>query len=80
MNKVNWVSIMEIPKSLETHRSDYKDRAWEEYSFGELGNFVHLLAKRSEHRSTPEKKKKDLYDARNYLLMMDAKLKELEKE
>lgn len=73
------VISMETPSNIKKHAGDYNDRAWEEYSFAELGNFVHLLAKRSEHRSNPEKKKKDLYDARNYLSMMDAKLKDLEK-
>ena len=69
---------MDLPKELETHAPDYIDRAWEQYSFDELGQFVHLLAKRATHRSNPEKRKKDLYDARNYLSMMDAKLKDLE--
>jgi hypothetical protein len=69
---------MDTPKNIQKHQPDYNDRAWEEYSFTELGNFVHLLAKRSGHRSNSEKKKKDLYDARNYLTMMDAKLKDLE--
>jgi hypothetical protein len=44
----------------------------------ELGEWVHLLCKRAEHRSNPKKRKKDLYDARNYLSFMDEKLKKLE--
>ena len=52
------VISMETPSNIKKHAGDYNDRAWEEYSFAELGNFVHLLAKRSEHRSNPEKKKK----------------------
>ena len=70
--------MSETPKGINPHQADYKDRAWEQYSFEELGMFVHLLTKRATHRSNPEKKKKDLYDARNYLSMMDAKLKDLE--
>ena len=63
---------------IEKHEKDYRPEAWRNYSFAELGQWVELLAKRANHRSTPEKKKKDLYDARNYLSMMETKLKELE--
>jgi hypothetical protein len=69
---------MKTPNEIQNHAVDYNDRAWEQYSFEELGCFVHLLAKRAGHRFNPDKKKKDLYDARNYLSMMDAKLKDLE--
>ena len=62
---------------LEKHQKDYKERAWKNYTFSELGNFVHLLAKRAGHRSNEEKKAKDLYDAANYLRMMELKLSEL---
>jgi len=71
--------MAEKPTELEKHQSDYKDRAWEQYNMEELGRWVALLSKRATHRSNPEKKKKDLYDARNYLSMMEAKLAELEK-
>lgn len=64
--------------TISEHQKDYKPEAWEAYSFAELGEWVHLLSKRAEHRENPEKRKKDLYDARNYLAMMDAKLKKLE--
>jgi len=66
------------PESIESHSEDYKTDAWKEYSMWELGNFVHLLAKRATHRDNPEKEKQDLYDARNYLRMMEAKLDALE--
>lgn len=59
------------------HEKDYKPEAWKNYTLSELGQWVHLLAKRAEMR-TGEKRAKDLYDARNYLAMMDAKLQELE--
>lgn len=66
------------PSTIKAHAHDYEDRAWEAYSFDELGHFVHLLAKRSTHRTNAEKRTKDLYDARNYLKMMEAKLDALE--
>lgn len=64
----------QVKESLQKHEEDYKPQAWEEYTLAELGNFVHLLVKRSKHRSDPEKRKKDLYDADNYLNMMRAQL------
>lgn len=64
----------EAPQALEAHQQDYKPNAWEAYSFEELGNFVHLLAKRAGHRSDAGKRAKDLYDAQNYLSMMQSKL------
>lgn len=60
--------------SLEAHQQDYKPNAWDDYSFQELGQWVHLLTKRSEHRDNLEKRNKDLYDAQNYLDMMQNKL------
>jgi hypothetical protein len=60
--------------TIESHQGDYKPQAWEAYTLAELGNWVHLLAKRAEHRGNPEKRAKDMYDARNYLAMMAAKL------
>lgn len=59
---------------LETHQKDYKEGAWTNYTLSELGNFVHLFGKRSEHRSNKDKAIKDLYDAKNYLFMMAQKL------
>jgi hypothetical protein len=64
--------------TIAKHQQDYKSQAWEQYTMGELGDWVHLLTKRAEHRSNPEKRAKDLGDARNYLAMMDAKLKAME--
>jgi hypothetical protein len=62
------------PESIKSHAADYIDRSWEDYTFEELGQWVHLFAKRSEHRKNPAKLQKDLYDAQNYLNMMQAKL------
>ena len=62
---------------LEKHNADYKLNAWDNYSLDELGHWVHLLAKRSQHRDNDEKRQKDLYDAQNYLDMMQSKLNEL---
>ena len=64
---------------IEKHDQDYKTEAWKSYSFSELGQWVELLTKRAAHRANNEKRKKDLYDARNYLSMMDSKLGEIEK-
>jgi len=63
--------------NLDKHQDDYRPEAWKEYSFLELGSFVHLLVKRAGHRNNTEKKAKDLYDAANYLNMMELKLSEL---
>jgi hypothetical protein len=64
-------------EAIKKHESDYKARAWDQYTLAELGNWVHLLATRATHRDNPEKRAKDLYDAQNYLDMMQSKLDEL---
>jgi hypothetical protein len=63
--------------SIEQHAADYKANAWDQYTLQELGAWVHLLAKRAEHRDNAEKRAKDLYDAQNYLNMMQEKLSAL---
>jgi hypothetical protein len=65
-----------------SHQKDYKEDIWLEYELNELGNFVHLLAKRAAHREAdkPEKRHKDLYDAKNYLWFMEQKLKRIAKQ
>lgn len=63
---------------ISKHEDDYKNNAWKEYSMLELGLWVHLLYKRAGHRQNKEKMKKDIYDAKNYLTMMEEKLSELE--
>lgn len=63
-----------MENTIEQHQPDYKPNAYEAYSFQELGNFVHLLAKRATHRCVSAKAAKDLEDARNYLAMMEDKL------
>lgn len=65
--------------AIKAHERDYKSNAWEQYSMAELGQWVHLLSTRATHRSDKAKRKKDLYDARNYLSMMEEKLSVLEK-
>jgi hypothetical protein len=64
----------ETPETLQPHQKSYKQEAWMNYTLQELGDWIHLLVKRSKHRSDPDKKAKDLYDARNYWLMMGAML------
>ena len=69
--------MAETPQQIVPHQADYKTKAWEMYSLAELGWWVHLLTKRAEHRQNAEKRAKDLYDAQNYLTMMQAKLDDL---
>lgn len=68
---------MSTPENIKSHSEDYKNQAWRQYSLDELGHWVALLAKRSTHRDNAEKRNKDLYDAGNYLSMMQAHLTEL---
>lgn len=63
---------MNTPETIKSHAKDYNDRAWEQYSIQELGNWVHLLVKRASHRSDATKRAKDLYDAQNYLNMIQS--------
>lgn len=60
---------------LEVHQPDYKQNSWKEYSFEELGSIIGFFVKRASHRKNIAKKEKDLYDAKNYLAMMEEKLK-----
>jgi hypothetical protein len=71
-------TAVQTPEELKVHEPDYKPQAWEAYTLAELGWWVHLLATRAAHRATPDKRAKDIEDARNYLVMMDAKLKAIE--
>lgn len=66
------------PEGIKPHASDYKNRAWTNYSMEELGQWIALLCKRSSHRANVEKRKKDLHDARNYLNMLCAQVSHLE--
>jgi len=63
---------METPQSILKNEPDYKPKAWQEYSLQELGNWVHLLVKRSRMPSNNTKRFKDLGDAQEYLNMMQA--------
>lgn len=69
---------VDMPQGIEPHASDYKPNAWTNYTFEELGQWIALFCKRSSHRSNLKKRAKDLYDARNYLNMMDTQLSHLE--
>lgn len=60
------------PEALAAYQFHYYTSAWQQYTLQELGNWVHLFVKRAAHRSDPAKKRKDLEDAQNYLLMMQA--------
>lgn len=73
---------IDTPKEIEVHQPEYLSQAWAAYTLQELGSWVHLFAKRAQHRSAAaiDKRKKDLYDARNYLAMMTAHLDALDAE
>ncbi len=71
---------MDTPTQVARHDADYKPGAWKEYTLQELGAWVALLAKRATHRSTFEKRDKDIRDARTYLAMMSAHLDEIATE
>ena len=51
--------------------------AWRQYSIAELGTWVDVLTRRATVRTDKEKKEKDLYDAQNYLDMMQERLNEI---
>lgn len=63
-----------IPGAIKLHSLDYKPNSWSEYSIEELGHWVALLVKRSEHHTNPDKAAKDLGDAYHYLAMMRARI------
>lgn len=65
---------MKTPDSIKAHSADYKNGSFAEYSFEELGHWIHLLMKRATHRANLEKAEKDMYDAQNYLDIMQEKL------
>lgn len=67
---------MSTPEEIKKHSAKFKNGSWRNYTFEELGSFVHLLTKRANHRTEQLKASKDLQDAKNYLGMMFAKLDE----
>jgi hypothetical protein len=69
--------MAKVPESIKNHSGDYKNQAWTQYTLYELGNWVHLFAKRALHRGNNQKASKDLYDAQNYLNMMQSLLDEV---
>lgn len=68
------------PEAIKPLSASWKNGAWLDYTVMELGWWVHLYAKRAQHRAAeqPEKRAKDLRDARNYWHMMGAHLDALE--
>ena len=53
---------MKTPNEIKGHAADYTNDAWKQYTIQELGQWVHLLAKRAGHRTNAEKKAKDTAD------------------
>jgi hypothetical protein len=56
---------------LDEHMKDYRKDIWKEYTVEELMWWVLNLTRRSTHRKNIAKAKKDLYDAKNYLWMLE---------
>lgn len=69
-----------IPEEIKKFAGSYKEGSWQQYELNELGNWVHLLAKRAKHRKSLEKMKKDLDDANYYSIMLSAKLNEIRRD
>ena len=67
--------MTKMPEGLKKHQKDYREGAWNEYTDEELRWWVHLLTMRAGHRSNPEKRDRDLYDASNYQSILDARRK-----
>ena len=63
-----------MPKELRPHLDNYFPESWRNYTLQELGTFVYLLTTRSLMRGSPERRARDLYDARNYWRMIGAHL------
>ena len=75
-NKLKICQQEVINISIENHQKDYIKDSWKEYTVEELIQWVSLLTRRASHRTNREKMKKDLYDARNYMLMLEEVLEE----
>ncbi len=67
---------METPETIKKDEPNYRPDAWQEYTLSELGEWVHLLAKRALMRSPEAREKalKDLQDADAYHAMMGSHL------
>lgn len=65
---------MKTPEQIKSHSEDYQDDSWKLYTEKELLHWVQNLSKRATQRTNVEKAKKDIYDARNYMAMLQAKL------
>lgn len=61
---------MHTPKQIEEHSERFHHDAWRGYTVGELAMWVHLLRRRADMRTEPEKAQKDRVDADNYEAML----------
>ena len=50
-----------MPEEIKPHSNDYYLGSWAQYTLQELGNWVHLLHKRSLHRTNRDKQAQDVY-------------------
>ena len=65
----------ELEQALKENQPKYHEKAWQDYTEQELEWWVKLFRKRADHRKDPEKRAKDLQDAKNYELMLIEKRK-----
>ena len=65
---------MRTPEEIREYEQDYVEGAWAKYTEEEYSWWIRLLVQRALARTNDEKKRKDLIDARNYLLMWLAKI------
>jgi len=63
---------MQTPDQIKKDEPRFAPDAWKDYTVGELAMWVHLLRKRAEMRTEPEKSAKDRADADNYEAMLKA--------
>ena len=65
---------------LSKHDKDYNPDAWMDYDEDEYLYWIRLLTKRATMRTNTDKMKKDLYDAKNYMWMLEQYLEFILKE
>jgi hypothetical protein len=65
--------LANTPPAVAKHQADFKPEAWKDMSVIELATWVEQLTKRAARRANDAKRDKDLYDASNYLAMLQAK-------
>jgi len=67
-----------IETPLDEYKKEYIPDIYKEYTGEELMWWILNLVRRSTHRTNKDKSLKDIKDARNYLWMLEEKVKEEE--